>query len=812
MSIEVTHLSVSFGGVRALRDVSLALTEGQVHAVCGENGAGKSTLNKVLCGVCRPDAGHVLVDGRPLAGGVREAEAAGIAINHQEPTLFPNLDAVANLYVGREVVSRGFLRSSEMRTRTAAILAELGETTDLRRPLSELSAAHRQMVAIARAISRPCRLLIMDEPTASLSAREVETLFGVIRRLRSQGVGILYVSHRLEEVLQLADVVSVLRDGELVWTREASGLDREQIIHAMVGRETTGQGHPTSPAQAHGGPLLSASGLCGSGFQNVTLRVNAGEVVGLGGLVGAGRSELARAIFGIEPPSSGHIELEGRPHSPTPGEAMRRGIAYVPEDRQADGLCLPLPIRENLTLARLLFLRRGPLLSKAKESALAEDLRRRFGIKTHDCELPTDSLSGGNQQKTLLARWLAERPKLLILDEPTRGIDVGSKAEIHALIANLAASGVGVLLISSDLAELLACSDRVVIMREGRVSGELSKPEATEEAALRLAFPDTSTTSAASHASRRRPAPGLGILAILMLVVTVVGIVNPAFLAGGNLRDVLQRIAPSVIVGCGMSLVVISREIDISVGSLMGLCAAVMGILTASDRLGLPVSVGVAGALLVGGLIGLFNGALATRGRVPSIIVTLGMMTVLRGVTDLAMGGVWITGLPAGLRLLGTPGVALLTAVVSVALTTLALRQTPFGLRLFAVGGNPRAAELIGLDVARIRSGAFLCVGLLTAVATLVSVPQLSVIDAGIGNGFELLVVTCVVVGGTSIRGGIGGALGTTLAAVLLGSIGTALIFLKVGETATYWERAIQGAMILAAVFADHLSRRGRTE
>ncbi|MCX7015675.1 MAG: ATP-binding cassette domain-containing protein, partial [Candidatus Sumerlaeota bacterium] len=601
----------------------------------------------------------------------------------------------------------------------------------------------------------------------------------------------------------------------------------------MVGREVSDWLAPAKAAGAIGAPVLDVRDFSRNGaFRGVSFAVRAGEIVGMAGLVGAGRSEVARALFGIDRADAGAVRIEGHglPLGSTPA-AMRLGVALVPEDRQRQGLALPMSVRENLGLAVLRSLTRGGLLSRKKENELAGRVMADLTIRASSPAAPVESLSGGNQQKVLLGKWLARRPRVLILDEPTRGIDVGAKAEAHRLIRQLADQGVAILLISSELPEVLSMCDRILVMREGEIAGELTREEATQEKVLALALPEGASHAKfivpASAGLGRRPPKGgttnwlarlarqreYGVLTLLVLTIATVATVNPAFLQAGNIADMLVKCAPAAIVACGLTLVIVTREIDISVGSLMGLLAAVVGTLVSKQRMGLPTPVGVALTLAMGTAVGLTTGFLSTVGRVPSIIVTLGMLTALRGATELAMGGEWITDLPAGLRYLGTGAwlgvpICVWTAALAVAFTSCLIRFAPLVRRVYAVGSNPRSAALAGLSPRRVRLFAFAFTGFLTAVATLVSVPQLSVIESGVGVGFELLVVTCVVVGGTSISGGKGTIAGSVLGVLLMGIISTVLIFLRLGPMATYWERAIQGAFILLAVLMDHLARR----
>ncbi len=493
MFIRLQNLSRRFGGVQALRGVSLDLDVGEIHALCGENGAGKSTLIKILCGIVVPDEGSMLVGGVPLAAGDVQARArAGVAVIHQESAAFPDLDAVDNIYVGRELRSRFFgLDRREMERRTRGLLERLGEDFDPRVPLSRRTVAQRQMVALARALSCECRFLIMDEPTAALSRRETETLFRIVGQLRADGVGILYVSHRMEEIYQLADRITVLRDGQFVCTDTPAALPRRMLIQRMVGRDAGERERAPARVEGPGATVLRVRGLTGERFRDVTLDIRAGEIVGLAGLVGAGRSEVARAIFGVDPWLAGGVEVAGMPLWPGDVQAaIRAGVALVPEDRQHEGLVLAMTIGENITLAILDTLVSGPFLAGAPEDAAAREMIRQLGIKAPGPGLPAHALSGGNQQKVVLAKWLAARPRVLILDEPTKGVDVGAKAEVYRLVRELAAKGMGVLMISSDLPEVLQLSDRILVMSEGRLRGELPGATATQEEVLALALPD----------------------------------------------------------------------------------------------------------------------------------------------------------------------------------------------------------------------------------------------------------------------------------------------------------------------------------
>jgi rhamnose transport system ATP-binding protein len=492
--LEVIGVSKAFGGVQALEEVNLEVHAGEVHALCGENGAGKSTLIKVLGGSCLPDHGQVQVGARALPlGSVQASEAAGIAVIHQEAVAFPDLNAVENIFVGRELRRAGglWLDRRRMRAEARALLARLGEEFDMRTPAGDLALAQRQMVAIARALRQDCRLLILDEPTSSLSWRETQALFRIIRQLKDKGVSTIYVSHRLEEVFELADRVTVLRDGHTVATHPVAEIRREDLIRLMVGRDVVQTAAKPRRPSEESPVMLEVQRLTRTGvFKDISCNVRAGEVVGIAGLVGAGRSEVARAIFGVDRWDSGRVLVAGRPLSRGGVRAaLRAGVALVPEDRQQLGLILPMSVGVNLTLAVLQSLCRFGFPSGRREQFLAGRLVSDLGIRTASLRAPAWTLSGGNQQKLLLGKWLAASPKVLLLDEPTRGVDVGAKQEVHRLIRQLAEQGLATLLISSDLPELLALSDRIIVMRAGRVFGEMASSDATQESVMSLAIP-----------------------------------------------------------------------------------------------------------------------------------------------------------------------------------------------------------------------------------------------------------------------------------------------------------------------------------
>ena len=492
--LRVTNVHKRFGGVHALRGASLDVRAGEVHALVGENGAGKSTLINILAGAVRRDAGRIVfaggeVDFRTPA----QSQAAGVAVIHQELATLPSLSVAENLLMGRMPARSGWLDPSAMRRGAREQLAQVALDVDPRTPMRDLSLSQQQQVEIARALSAGSRLLIMDEPTSALTEYETQRLLDLVRQLRTRGVAILYVSHRMAEVFAIADRITAYRDGAYVGTVDAAKTAPVVVIGMMVGRELAaatarGAPRPNEPTMLElRGVARRRSDDPGShvALHDVSFTVRRGEIVGLAGLVGAGRSEVARAIFGAEPFDAGEIHLDGRPvHFRSPSDAIRAGVAMVPEDRKGLALFLEQPVRSNISMVKLPLLARGGVLRRRGERALAVDEVHRLRIRAPSIESPVRSLSGGNQQKTVLARWLAMRPKLLILDEPTHGVDVGSKTEIYAIIRALAGEGVAILLISSELPEVLELSDRIIVMREGRVAAALDRIQADEHVVM----------------------------------------------------------------------------------------------------------------------------------------------------------------------------------------------------------------------------------------------------------------------------------------------------------------------------------------
>jgi rhamnose transport system ATP-binding protein len=484
-SVAMRDISKQFGGTQALVDVSLELRANQIRALVGENGAGKSTLAKIAAGIHQPDAGTIELAGvATTLRGPADARARGIAVVHQEPHLFPDLSVAENVFLGH--LPAGRFRTVDwtaMRQGAERIFDELDVRLDPGAVVRGLSMADQQLIEIARSLSFESNVLILDEPTASLSAHEVERLFEIVRTLRDRGVAILFVSHRLDEVFELCDQTTVLRDGRLVLSASTGDLTTADLIRNMVGRAVTLFPRVESPV---GDVLLEVQGLSrGDAFEDVTFDVRSGEVVGFAGLVGAGRTEIARVVFGIDQRDRGTVRIGGQAVDfRSPSEAMAAGVAYLPEDRHQEGLVLDFSIAENVTLPILPRLFPRLFVQSSTERTVGDAYAKRLDVRMTGVDQAASALSGGNQQKVVLAKWLATEPRLLILDEPTRGIDIGAKVEVHRIISELAATGLAILLISSDLPEVLAMSDRIIVLHEGRITAEIARANASEETVM----------------------------------------------------------------------------------------------------------------------------------------------------------------------------------------------------------------------------------------------------------------------------------------------------------------------------------------
>ncbi len=821
-----------FGGTIAVADVSIELHSGEVLALLGENGAGKSTCVKLLAGVYRPDSGSVMLEARPQHfASPLSAQRAGIAVMHQHPGLFPDLSVAENLFIGQPAARPSLTIDYAQRRREAErLLGLVGLSCDVDMPLSRLRTSEQQLIEIARALSLDARVLIMDEPTAALSQREVERLFAVVNDLRAHGVAMMFVGHRMDEIYRVADRIAVLRDGHLVGTERADALTRDRAVQLMIGRTLSGL-YPERKGSP-GAVAISARDLGrGGAFRGVSFDLRAGEVLGLGGLVGSGRTEVARVLFGIDRPDTGTISMNGEDvtfHSPK--DAMDRGIAYVSEDRIGQSLVMDFSILDNASLPVLEKVTKLGLVNRARELELAKPHLDGLRLRFSSYDQAVSTLSGGNQQKVVLSKWLATGPRVLILDEPTQGIDVQTKADVHAMIADLAAQGLAIILISSELPELLGMCDRVIVLREGDVAGEFKRGEATQEKIIRAATdadqpadnvvklqPPTTgdeprPEAAPSAPARLRIRREFGLVAAIVALVIPVVAINPRMLSASNLTALSMDAGLLMIVATAQMLVILTRSIDLSVAAVIGLAAY-----GAASTLHIHPEIGVAGAILLSCAIGLAcgiaNGLVVSYARVPAIVVTLGTMSIFRGINSLWAGGkqisadqvpqAWLDVTSA--NLFGIPAIPII-AVVTLSAIAWGLRSLAIGRELYAIGSNPDGAKLIGIPIQRRVLLAFAVAGLLAGFTGALWASRYATIDARVAYGFELTVIATVVVGGVAIRGGSGSVLGVALGAVTLLVINNGLTLVRVDPL---WLQGIYGLVILVAVAIDtYVTRR----
>ena len=832
--VEARRVGKRFAAVPALTDVDFDLQPGEVHALIGANGAGKSTLVKILCGEIGDYEGAVTVRGvaRRFTS-PRQALAAGIAVIPQELQLVASLSVAENILLGREPRRPGGLIDRSALHRLARQQLETIETyhipTDVL--LGSLEAASRQLVAIARAISLDAQCLIMDEPTASLGAAEAAHLEQVIRRLVADGSGVIYVSHKLDEVQRLADRVTVLRDGKQVITRPAGGLDEGEMVRLMCGRQIT-RG-VLAPVALEAAELLAVENLSvpdparpdGYRLHDVSFTVRRGEIVGFAGLIGAGRTDLLLALVGgLERAAHGRIRLDGRTYVPlNPAVARDAGLVILPEERKTSGIFPHLGVDRNITMAALGRVSRIGWIDRRHERREAARMMATTGVRAASPAVAISTLSGGNQQKALLARALFASPKVLLLDEPTRGIDLAAKAEIYAELSALAAQGFAVVLCSSEMAEILTQCHRILVFRDGRIAASFNRDEATEEKLLAAAAGQGAETPATP--SRRAPPPtppmrrrreriaryagafGLALVLLMAIVTSPLRGGRLVFLDLGNLTDILRQVSEKGVLAVGMTAVVIAGGIDLSVGSVLAFAATMSAWLWMKEGVGLGLSLVLVTA--VGALWGALNGIVIARWRLPAFIATLATMSAARGAARYLSNGAAIPlgfgpgGAPASVRSVAAPllnhvpAPALIFGLAALAMHFY-LARTRSGRYVYAIGDNEAAARLAGVRVAWHKAMVYVICGALAGIAGLVHSAQLEQGNPNDGVSYELDAIAAVVIGGTALSGGTGTVGGTIVGILIIGVINNSMGLNNVDANL---QLILKGLIIVVAVW-----------
>ena len=804
----------TYPGVRAVDDVSLVVRQGEVHALVGENGAGKSTLMGIAAGVILPDVGIVEIGGSPLSPHTPAiASALGISVVYQHASTIADLTVRENLVIAAPKSHRtSYLGSKQW---VAEILKDSGLKLHPDTRVSSLRTAERQLLEIAKALAFEARVILFDEPTESLTQDESDRLFEKIRECTAHGTAVVYISHRLADVLMISDTFTVLRDGKSRGTFNRGDLTENEIVELMIGRAFS-HTFPDKQNVPSDTTIFSVEKLSGERFTDVDLRVGAGQIVGLAGVEGNGQSEFMRALGGMEKPTGTVQVLGNTVKTGSVSSAQRAGIYYLPGDRHAEGLFLPLTVEENTSLLQLGKISRGGVLSRARESQLAKDIIKQFDVRTPSAKTEVSKLSGGNQQKVLLGRVIAPQPKVLLADEPTRGVDVGARAEIYRQLRDYVDGGVGVVVLSSDASELAGLCDRVVVFSRGRVASVLEGDELSERSITQTAvtaITDRKVNTQAKAKGRTRMArflAGDNLPAVVMLaLIIIVGIVTQAnndhFLSPLSIFNLLILTSVTALAGYGQTAVLLTAGIDLSIGPMISI-----GVVMASYYGGAsaPPGILIVGILLtivVGALVGTVNAFLSRKWGLPPVLSTLVTGIVMQGVALILRPtpGGSIDGPIAQIKLLGSgslPYVFLVVVVIGVGLELL-LRWLRGGLEIRATGSSEAKARSLGVSVERSVYASYILSGVLAVLAGLVLASVVGIGDSSTGLSFTLVTVTVAVLGGTSVFGGRGSFIGVIFAALLLQELSSATAFLQLGSAWQQWSPAIL-ILIGAAVFS----------
>ncbi len=818
-ALSVIGTSKSYGAVRALANVSLTVHAGEVHGLIGQNGAGKSTLMGVASGSVIPDSGQVLIDGQPAIGDPRRSRQLGLAIVRQDPSLMPDLTVAENLLLGvpeevrppigqRIAWAQGVLSQWRSETRALATMR-----------VNTLTAEQKFIVDIARALAVQPKILVLDEPTEHLQARDVERLFECIGEVTGKGAGVVYISHRIREVRQIADRVTVLRDGQCQGTYEIDGLSESRIIELVVGAKVVAE-FPAKPGrQASSHPLLEVRSYRGHGISDVSLSLHPGEVVGLAGVDGNGQREFIRALAGLNA-GQGEVRVRGQTVAlRNPADAACNGIQFVSNDRHAESVFEELSISSNYSLRSLARdVNLGLVDGRSERRRVAQGLTA-LGVKMGSSEDPVRTLSGGNQQKVVIGGVLATEPTVLLVDEPTQGVDVGSRLEIYRILRGSVSQGRAAIVLSSDAAELAGLCDRVLVFSRGAVAAELEGERVSESEIIASILTATNVrhTTAASTASDKRVAQLFSTdWAPLVMVACVVGVlglvtawVNDTYLTGSNFSGMLSLVATLALVACAQQALMLVGGVDLSVGPLMGLIVVSQSFLLAGPLTGIGVMACVVVVLAVAIFVGTFNWILVEPVGLHPMVATLATFMALQAVSLMlrpTSGG--LIGDEAmeliNFKLNFVPVTLLLTILIAGSLDYLLFRRR-LGMSLRGVGSNANAARLAGISPARIRLVAYLACSVIAGLASIPLLGQVGIGDPRAGIDYTLTSIAAVVIGGGSLFGARGSFVGAVLGAMLIAQVNVVTTFLGLSEA---WQAYLLGAMIIAAVAVHSKSRQ----
>ena len=816
-ALSLSGVSKHYGPVRALSDVSLDVVGGRVHALLGENGAGKSTLMGIASGAVRPDEGRITVDGEPVpALTADQASRLGIAIVHQHPAVLADLTVAENI---RLAVPAERMPAGDPKAWMADLLRRVGADLRLQDRVDDLGVAQKQLLELAKAIALEPKVLILDEPTAPLGPEQTAILFDQVRRATARGTAVVYITHRLAEVREIADEVTVLRDGRARGHANVADLTDDEMLRMIVGRELASTFPAKHPDPAGAKVALEVEGLSGAGFHDARLVARHGEIVGLAGIVGNGQSEFLRALAGLRP-ATGRIELDGERLG---GRALVGATAYMPADRHAEGLLPAMSVRENAAVGALPSFARGGVVAGGRERSGVDAELAKLSVKTASPETNVMALSGGNQQKVVLARALLAAPRLLLADEPTQGVDVGARSEIYTIMRDVAASGVPVVVVSSDAKELEGLCDRVVVFSRGHVVAELTGEDVTEEKITGAAVNatthrrETPTAKAApAKATRLRDlakgdyAPSLVLALVILALGAYTFAHNARFLAPFNVTSLLTLLTALAFISLGQTIAIMTGGIDLSVGPLAGLLVVIASFFVTDGASPVVIALAFVIMLAVAVASGLLNGVLVRFGGFTAVAATLTLYIGLQGISLLLrpfQGGFISASVTDVITAsAGFVPIAFIVAVVVAVALELALRFTRWGHGLRAAGSNEGSARRLGLKVDRIHVLAYVACAVLTFFGALLLMAQIAVGDPTQGVSYTLSSITAVVLGGASLAGGRGSFIGTLLGATLIQEVLNATTFLNLNQS---WQYFFQGVLILiAAAIYTRVRRR----